>query len=375
MSKTLTIAHNQWASRPEDQRFQTLDALFEHCNSRRSLSREVVKDITDLHSEVCTEEDGSQFLQIGNGNRLTPTNWSFSQFAGLVGAPAAFLRKLTPGTTSTVLNERIKAVKASGEKSQIKLLRVLGDDGDTMQALTSTTYGRIWDADCVAGVQKIVERTNGAFYNPKAYAGGRFGGEPVPSGLYASDRDVFMFMIDGGSMFDIGPRAKLNRGFIAFNSEVGSKTFGLMTFLFNQVCGNHFIYGAQDISTLLIRHSAGGPARFIDQALPTLIEYTKSTPDLEPIIRAQSLKLADIKPSGFIHGESKDEWAKCFARENGFTVAEIREAFDFAHREEQRCETLWDLIQGFTASAREIPHVDTRLDLEKRSSALINFTN
>lgn len=372
MSKTLKIAHNQWASRPADERFQSLEDLMAFTETRRGLARETVKDITDLRAEVVTTDD-EQFLQIGNGNRLTPTNWSFGQFSSLVGAPAHFLRKLTPATTAIVLNERIKAVKNSMERNDVKVLRVLGDEGDTLQAVTSKTYGRIWDADCVGAVQKIVERTDGKFYNPKAYALGKFGADPVPSGLYASDRDVFMFMIDGGSVFDVGPRAKFNRGFIVSNSEVGSRTFMLMTFLFNGVCGNHYIYGAQDIDTLLIRHTSGGPQRFIEEAMPTLLEYTRKDPDLEPLKLAQQKTLASIKPSGFIEGESKDEWAKCFARQNGFTVGEIREAFDHAHREEQRCETLWDLMQGFTASAREIPHTDTRMDLEKRASKLIEL--
>lgn len=375
---TLKIAHNQWANRPADQRFQTLEALREHTEKRRSLSREAVKNITDLRAEV---HDGG--LMIGNGNRMEPTNWSFGQFAGLLKAPPAFLQTLTPQTCSIVLNERISKSSDFMDKEEFKVMRVLNDDGDTLQAITSTRYGRIWDADCVGAVQKIVERTDGKFYNPKAYvnrpADGKTGfssvvkGEPEPSGLYASDRDVFMFLIDGGSMFDVGPRAQLNRGFIVWNSEVGSRTFGLMTFLFNMVCGNHFIYGAQDVNTLLIRHVESGPQKFIDLAMPTLLEYTKADPDLGGVIKAQQLLLDSIKPSGFIHGESRDEWAKCFARQHGFTRGEIREAFDYAHREEGKCETLWDLVQGFTASARAIPHTDTRIDLERRAGDLIQL--
>lgn len=46
------IAHNQWANRPADQRFTSLDSLREFTESRRTLCREAVKDITDLHAEV-----------------------------------------------------------------------------------------------------------------------------------------------------------------------------------------------------------------------------------------------------------------------------------------------------------------------------------
>src|SRR4030095_12104206 len=102
-------------------------------------------------------------------------------------------------------------------------------------------------------VQQIVERSGGKFYNPKAYVNrptqDRQGFQSMDSsqtagaGLYASDRDVFMFMIDGGSLLDAGPRAKLNRGFIVKNSEVGAGKMDLWTFIFNTVCGNNIIWG------------------------------------------------------------------------------------------------------------------------------------
>ena len=41
MSENLMIAHREWATRPPDQRFQSLDALQVSVEARRSLSQEV----------------------------------------------------------------------------------------------------------------------------------------------------------------------------------------------------------------------------------------------------------------------------------------------------------------------------------------------
>ena len=222
------------------------------------------------------------------------------------------------------------------------------------------------DADCVAAVQRIVERSGGKFYNPKAYAQGKYGGASAPSGLYASDRDVFMFLIDGGSRLDVGPRAQLNRGFYVKNSEVGASTFELCAFMFNEVCGNHFIYGAQNIKTLSIRHTSGGPAKFDAQALPALMDYTQASvsEDEALIRRAIEYRLpADVAELDKLIAPFK------------FTASERRSAVDFAKAEEGQCATLWDLIQGFTAYARGFDYMDSRVNLETRAGSLLNLVS
>jgi hypothetical protein len=40
---------------------------------------------------------------------------------------------------------------------------------------------------------------------------------------------------------------------------------------------------------------------------------------------------------------------------------------------DERCETLWQLVQGFTAAARTIEHIDTRVDLETRAGRLLDL--
>lgn len=360
--RTLTVAHNQWATRPEDERFCSLETLYEHVSKRRTLSREETVNAHDVSAEAF--DDGLRVMIEGN-DPAAPTNWSFGQLAKAADFRVSELRKLTPETAAIVLNEQIR----KRDDQDIKVMRLLGDEHDTIQAVTSPSYGRIFDADVVDMVRKVVDMSDGKFYNPKAYAGGEFGAEPVPSGLYASDRDVFMFMIDGGSMFDEGERAQFNRGFIVSNSEVGRSSLVIMSFLFNMVCGNHYIMGASNINMRRIIHSAGAPGRFATDAFDELMLFAKQPVDLSPFTRAKEIKLGDIRPGSHDYHTERDKWIKAFADKYGFGAGEIRNAISTAVIEEGLCETVFHLAQGFTASARTIPHTDTRVEFERRIGA------
>lgn len=364
----LLIAHRQWASRPQDQRFQTLAALYAAVAARRNLSRTADVSLNKI-SAVVEQDNGQDIVVLNHGMQaVEPSHWAFGQMAGVVKAPAAYLRELSPRLVADNLNFGI--AKHAAEVGERKFMTLVDPNGNlnTLQAVTSTTYGRIWDADVVKSVMDMNERTGNKFFNPKAYDPQSMG--VVPSGLYASDRDVFIFMIDGGSRLEVGERAKLNRGFIMGNSEVGSKTCWLMTFLFNEVCGNHIIWGAQDIRMLSIRHTTNGPARFIEEAQPTLLEYINSSAkDDEDMIRRAveyMIPVADAKDETLI------QWVMSQGK---FSRGEVKDAITFARAEEGDCKTLWQLVQGFTASARAVAWIDARVDLETRGSALLKLVS
>lgn len=355
MNTNLMTASNQWASRPSDQRFETLAALRESVNGRRIRSRSIDVDLPRI--EV-SSENGELAVNSAIAPS-SPSHWAFSQFAGMLGAPANYLRTLPQPLLVDCLNAGIKAAP----RAAVKFMTIANDDGlNTLQAVTSPTYGRIWDADCVDAVGRIVERTGGKFYNPLAYD--RQTMAPKPSGLYASDRDVFMFMIDGGSRLEVGPRAKLNRGFFVRNSEVGAATFGLTTFLFNEVCGNHIVWGASDVRELTIRHTQNGPYRFDSEAAPALLAYAESSVSTEETVIKRAMSHALPKEQADLEklvGGKK------------ITRGELKEGIASAKREEGQCVTLWDLVQGLTAYARGFDYVDARVDLERRAGALLNL--
>lgn len=372
-------ASHQWASRPQDERFETMEALRAAVHGRRLRSRSLDVDLSKVKAE---EAPGGTILINSGLAAVEPSHWSFGQLAGWVKAPAEYLRRLPAPLAVQNINHGI--LSTASERGALKFMTVarpedpLTGEGvttqyNTLQAVTSTTYGRIWDADCVDCVTRIQERTAGKFHNPLAY----WKGTQKPAGLYASDHDIFIFMIDGGSLLEAGPRAQLNRGFMLSNSETGARTMTLKTFLFNQCCGNHIIWGAQDIKELSIRHSSGGPYRFDSEAAPALLAYAEASgaPELNTIKRAQEYLIPRPAGSGPVNlSPLKSEEVISWIRSKGkFSQDEAKSAYDFAKAEEGDCRTLWHVVQGLTAYARGFDFIDSRTDLETRAGKLLEL--
>lgn len=365
MSTNLFEANRQWATRPADQRFATLADLSASVKNRRARSRSGDIDIQNIKAHVTPEGD------ISFNNKITPvkpTHWSFGQFSSLIKAPAAYLRTLPTPMVVDLFNHGIQ----NADREKVKAMTITSEDENseynTLQAMTSTRYGRIWDADVVDCADRIIESTGGKFRNPVAYTTpGQLGGPLGPAGLYASDRDVFMFFIDGGDMLDMGGRDQLHRGFFMWNSEVGDKTFGIQTFLFRATCGNNIVWGAQDINRLVIRHSSGGPQRFDSEALPHLLQYVRES---DEGFRSKIDKARDV-----LLPTDNDELIAFANKAAKFTRTEISSAIHTAKAEEGDCRTVWHLINGLTAYARGFDFADTRIDLEKRAGKLIDLVN
>lgn len=362
MTNNLMTASREWFRRPADQRFQTLTELRDRVHSRRMRSRAIEIDVTT--TRLVAAADDVPVIGGGglNGNGFIPTHWSFTQLAGRVGAPASYLRKLPLRLMADNINHGLQTLDQDRGAKFLTIAEEELSGFGRLQAVTSPTYGRIWDADVADAAIRIVDATGGKFFNPKDWS-------QKPSGLYASDHDIFVFMIDGGSIID-GPRGPINRGFFMWNSETGAKTFGLSTFLFNMVCGNHIIWGAHDVNTLLIRHTSGGPTRFDQTAMPTLKRWVESGagPMQTAIDRACELLLPLEDGKVTVRG-----LLDYSGRAAQFTKSEMQSAIDFANAEEGECRTLWQLVQGLTAYARGFEWIDARVDLETRAGKLLNL--
>ncbi|MFB1500853.1 DUF932 domain-containing protein [Thiocapsa sp. N5-Cardenillas] len=327
----------------------------------------------DLDSLKVIETEGNDLRLNAAGRDLAFTNWSFGQLASTIGAPAAYLRKLPAELAARNIRHGLEATRADSQKRDMnKLLMIRPTDGGpgwdlpaTLQAVTSPTYGRIWDADVIALAQRIVA-DHPQFHNPKAYTAG---GVARPQGLYASDHDVFCFLIDGGSQLEAGLDAygnadTLHRGFFLSNSETGAATFSLATFYFRTICGNHIVWGAENVTRMTLRHSKGGPQRFESEALPELLSYVQST--------ARNEETAFKAAREYLLPADADKVLDLCARFK-LTRPEVRDAIAVAKHEEGDCRNLWQLLAGFTASARDMQFADARLDLERRSSRLLDL--
>lgn len=365
----LFAAHKNWATRPEDERFETLADLHAAVAARDAISFEKLAQVDTLKRMRVEVVDGRRMTMLSpNGTTADMTHWSAGQLLTSLEIPRSFLPKLATDVATDVVNDRLQRAT-----DQIPNRLFIAQNGDTtVRAFHGSRYERLWDSEVT---QALLKHLPSGWRNPVAYAGGQWGAELRPSGLYAGDRDLFAFMIDGGDALDIGPRAKLNRGFYVSNSEVGAGSFDVTSFYFNRVCGNNIIWGASDVVSVRARHTAsvreafGGFVAWLKRGAGYDVHenIAACVRDAMDDVFAPPVKLARNDEGDLLSTDTT------FKRLTGlgFSGPEIRGALVSMEREEQEGGlrgTRWDWMQGFTALARTRTNVDSRLDLEKRAA-------
>jgi hypothetical protein len=363
---------SEWFNRPDDERFLSLGDLADTVRTRAERSRTRVVESALIHVEASRSDAERLALHLpGADAPVAPTHWSFGQLASLVGAPAAYLRQLPAPLSAINLQYGLTSHRAE----QIKTMET--EDGRMeLRAVTGPDYGRIFDIELVEAVQRIAGNGTGdtrwkvpgvldwsnGIYNPDVDI------TRDTTTLYASDRDVFIFLVDdlnpieAGKLPDGSPDLYF-RGFYCWNSEVGSKTLGIASFYLRAVCQNRNIWGAEDFQEITIRHSKYAASRFAHEAAPALLNFANSSP--MPFVNS-------IKSARERIVARTDEDRTEFLRKRGFSRAETGKIIDAVLVGEQKPpETIFDFVAGITAVARNKPHQDTRLEMEGKAKKLL----
>ena len=364
---------SEWFKRPADERYLSLSDLMGSVRGRAERSR--TRTVESAAIRVEASRDNAERLTIslpGVEKPIAPTHWSFGQLANIVGAPATYLRQLPAPLAGINLQYGLTSHRAE----QVKTLEV--EDGRVeLRAVTGPDYGRIYDYELVDAVQKIAGNGTGdtrwkipgvlewatGIYNPRVDI------TSDTTTLYASDRDVFLFLVDdlnpieAGRLPDGSPDLYF-RGFYCWNSEVGAKTLGMASFYLRAVCQNRNLWGVEDFEEITIRHSKYAASRFAHQAAPALTRFANSSPmPFVNGIRAAREKIV----------ARSDEDRMEFLRKRGFSKAETAKIIDIVLAEEGRKpESVFDFVQGITAVARDKSHQDARLDLEGKAKKLLD---
>ncbi len=356
----LMAASRQWAARPDDQRYLSLDELHAAVLQRKTESWTAVPKLSEV--KVDATEDGALAVNVydataGQMRTIEPTHWSFGQLAQHARAPASYLRDL-PAQLAAINMQYGFDHNALREDA---LMLCQSNGAQILRAVTSASFGRIWDHEVIEAVQRV--NGDGRWVIPSASYSGK---DPKrATTLYASDRDVFIFLVDPSRPVEVDGDV-LYRGFYTWNSEVGAAVFGLTTFLYRVVCDNRIIWGATDIKELRIRHTGGAPERFAYEGAKYLRQYSEeATGGIVAQIKAAKSK--EIQPG-------KDETLAEWLQKRGFTKPQAKASIDAAISEDGvEPRSVWALVNGITAHARTVPHTDARVDLETKAGDLMKL--
>ncbi|TYC86157.1 DUF932 domain-containing protein [Novosphingobium sp. BW1] len=366
---------SEWFSRPDDERYLSLSELFSSVHGRAEQSRTRTVESAAIRVEASRDDPERLALMLpGSASPAAPTHWSFGQLASLVGAPAAYLRQLPAPLAGINLQYGLTSHRAE----QVKALET--DDGRVeLRAVTGPDYGRIYDHELVSAVQRIAGNGIGdtrwkvpgvldwstGIYNPRVDV------TRDTTTLYASDRDVFLFLVDdlnpieAGKLPDGSPDLYF-RGFYCWNSEVGAKTLGIASFYLRAVCQNRNLWGVEQFEEITIRHSKYAASRFAHEAAPALTRFADSSPmPFVNGIRAARERIV----------ARNDEDRSDFLRRRGFSRADTAKIVETVLAEEGHPpSSVFDFVQGITALARDKTNQDARLDLETRAKKLLDRT-
>jgi uncharacterized protein YjbJ (UPF0337 family) len=367
--------NRQWAGRPDDQKFLSLGALHDQVAAWRAASHCEIVVPGQIEAVFCPSDPDELRLNLIRETGTVSsemTNYAFTQVSRLAGAPAYYLADLPGPLAALNLNYGLQRAEQKAVKAYVM------DDGATLlRAITSPRYGRIFDQDVVEAVMKLAGNGTGdtrwkvpgvidwakGQYNPFVDI------TKETTTLYASDRDIFLFLVDDTHPIEVGKLANgdpdlMFRGFYVWNSETGNRTFGISTMYLRGVCQNRNLWGVEGFNEVTFRHTAGAPEKFVSEAAPALLAYSESATAklIEGVAQAKDTVVAKTD-------EERVDFLQKFGLSKKQAVAAVAKLVE---EEQHPPENVWDMAQAVTAYARGEQWQDARLTLEMAAGAMLD---
>lgn len=387
----LFTASNQWAIRPPDQRFWGLKDMYAQMKTWRD--RAVTSEPTPF-ATLRTEVHEGDLCLVGNQGTTAPfTHFGFGQVCGLVSAPARFMRGLPTDLASQCLNHRLTS--RGGENGHNA--RILFHQNDTnlvVRAVTTELYDRVWNVDLVGQLQGM----NGWMVPPARPAGNddrarpatindiipgqenfglsvREGDMIAPAGCYGSDHDMFVFLINPERVVQAGDRA-LMRGFFVRNSEVGDGSLRFDFFCMDHVCGNHIVWGVENVHTIKVRHVGGKTLeKGLEKFQAELIKYTDAAAfeQESKIKKAMKVELGNNKDDVI---DAILKYAKSYSL-TLITKKRVTAAYETAASERGRerygnPKSVWGVVSGLTENSQS-DWTDNRNAIDTQAGRLMEI--
>jgi len=199
---------SEWFSRPDDERHLSLTELYAAVRARADRATARTLETRALRIEASRDNPECLTLVVpGRDEPVAPTHWSYGQLCSLVGAPASYMRQLPAPLAGINLQHGLLSHRA-------ELVKTLeADDGRVeLRAVTGPDYGRIWDHELVDAVVRIAGNGTGdtRWKVPGLLDWSTMTHNPFvevtkdTTTLYASDRDVFLFLVDDAHPIEAG---------------------------------------------------------------------------------------------------------------------------------------------------------------------------
>ncbi len=338
---TLTRASKELFSRTADERFPSLQALWEYCQKVKeaSIDRWHPPSAISVESSL----DGIRFTA-GNDGSFLMNDWSFSQVCRMAGVAKETVNRLSSETASRVFHETLP-------QDGSKPLQILTAN-DGVRSLHGTQYTRLWNADLVTMLREFATD----FQPPQEGINGA-------TGLYAGEQDLFVFMIDPAGWCEIGNES-FAPGFFVWNSEVGRRSLGVQTFWFQSCCSNHIVWDAVEVVEWKRKHTAkvGEGLSEIRRIIEGLVAKRDERKDGFHRVIKQAMET---------HLGDDAEKVLSTVTKKGITRQAAKQAVELARQ--QGAFTIWTMVDALTRLAQQTDFASDRTEVDMKAASLLEL--
>jgi hypothetical protein len=404
----LFAAHRQWAERPDDERFETIPQMLAACRDWKNHAAERVQSYGDLH--FTAPDENTLALTGPKGIPAPLTNYAFRQIARRVGAPTDYLQTLPTYIVAPLLEHGMRTTYPKPDALTSDQITILEKDPNgyrakairgkhanllfhsngslVVRSMMTQDYSRIWNVDVAERLrsfegrgwqvpparpvrqgQKGTRRATEQDVLPKSQGGGglsvNVGDEIAPAGLYASSHDMFAFLVNENRVIRDGSPGGLARGFFIRNSEVGECSLSITLFHYRSVCGNHIVWGSQDVHTIRIRHIGNASANGLLRVAADVQRFADSSASEDEAriewARRYELGATKLEVLDTILGKVRQ----------GITRKTLSAGYDEAEKTEDNPRSVWGMINGLTRISQDTPFTDLRVDADEAAAKLM----
>jgi len=376
------IISQQWFSRPQDERFTSMDSIQKFLLDRTARTHSLridSKDMDLLIPENINTLSDANLLGVtfpGSDGASYFTNWAFGQMCQKFSIPANFMHRLPSPLAADCITY---ALKHSADADELGVGFTKSKDGvNTLRRVSGPNYGVILDSE-VAAVFSVLEGMGYKVPGFINWADGTY--DPTievtkeNTTLFASDRDVFLFLVDDTRPIEIGKLPDgspdyVFRGILGRNSEVGCGKNVFSVYMYRGSCQNRCMWGIENEEHFSIKHSRRAPKKFAEEARPAILELANNPGSIANFTDC----IVAAKEKVIANGEKE---ALAFLKTRGFTGKFARESFKAWRETEQKEEdefpaSVWDFSNAVTAAARNNPYQNERTDLEIAGTKILS---
>jgi hypothetical protein len=352
-------AHRQWAQRPEDERFMSLQSLHDACKAYANDAAEKSVPFADMRVEN-VEGDVQLVGKAGVPAKLT--HWAFGQLCQRLEAPASYLRDLPATLACQNLNRGLAQRIKDATGNALANLLFHKNGSLLLRAITTDAYTRIWNYEVA---ERLLDLEAQGWQPAKPDI--RVIDNRLP--LYASDHDMFAFLSNANvTVEEKGTDQPMYRGVIVENSEVGSSALKLTRFLYREMCGNHIIWGASNVLDISVRH-VGSARQKWNWYAAQIRRYAESS------VSDEQAKIAEAK-SKVIGATKEDVLDALFGKRSlNLSRTTIEKGYDaVVESQDGPANTQWGIVQGLTRYSQSIPFADKRTDIDRAAGRIMEVT-